>query len=922
MGNDNVKSKILEIQVRYEDAIRGIAKYQAELDNLKKKESEYKKELKEQAISLDEYNMKMAESKLDTMKYKEAIQILTKEVQNKRKIEREQVGSLISLRAELSNLTAEYDKLSKAERESDGGKEMAANIKALSQEIKGAEEETGRFYRNVGNYTEAILGATEANVPFINEIHNMVTSLSPLGKYLSDIKNEMTNVVSQYKDGATSTNLLSGAQKAAAVSSNLFSTALKILKVALIATGIGAIVVLLGSLVAWMTKTQKGTEFLSNVMASFGAVVNVLIDRIAKFGGALVKLFSGDFSGAWNDMKDSAKGLGDEIANDAKQAWALNDAIQQLEKQETMLTMKRAASRAEIEKLKLIADDTTKSLKERTVAAQKAYNMENELQKESIEIGKKKLANLLGQVELTDEVNDLINQMAQGAITADEAISKLGLSESTVKDLKEFAQVFSEVAQKEMETYTRNKETQNKINAMNKEAADKVKEMKDKEIEIIRQAEDAMLSLVKEGLDKQRQQLQLSYNREIENLKKKLIEEKNLTAKAKDGIRQIIKAKEQQLQVELQKLSEEQLQKDIANRQKLIDTQLAAVKSGSEQEFQLKMQQIMAQRDMELSNTELTEQMKQAIREKYNKQMDDLSAQRENDIIKKQADLLNNRFASELGILESQNQVKLQKMQNNGVTESQLKQTQYAFELQELQTSLTQKYEVLYNMQQLEGETDEQFNNRKIELKQRIAETEVQIDTVKVESQKALYDDFRGAIDALGEHNKAFATMSKVLALGEIAVNTGKAIAAGVAQAQSVPFPGNIAAIATTIATILSNIATATKSVKSAKFAVGGLATGPGTGTSDSIPANLSDGESVITAKATNMFAPILSAFNMMGGGVPINVTTTSNQTLGEDMLARAVAKGMMMAPPPIVSVEEYTSVANRVKYVEELGNL
>ena len=71
-----------------------------------------------------------------------------------------------------------------------------------------------------------------------------------------------------------------------------------------------------------------------------------------------------------------------------------------------------------------------------------------------------------------------------------------------------------------------------------------------------------------------------------------------------------------------------------------------------------------------------------------------------------------------------------------------------------------------------------------------------------------------------------------------------------------------------------------------------------------------------------DMFSPILSAFNQMGGGIPINVTTTSNQAVGEEMLARAVAKGMMMAPAPVVSVEEYTSVANRVKYLEDLGNV
>lgn len=131
-----------------------------------------------------------------------------------------------------------------------------------------------------------------------------------------------------------------------------------------------------------------------------------------------------------------------------------------------------------------------------------------------------------------------------------------------------------------------------------------------------------------------------------------------------------------------------------------------------------------------------------------------------------------------------------------------------------------------------------------------------------------------------------------------------------------------LVAIGTVVSAVTAVMGTAMKSVKSAKFAEGGLVTGPGTGTSDSIPAQLSNGESVITAKATSMFAPILSSFNMMGGGVPINVTATNNQTLGEDMLARAVAKGMMMAPAPVVSVEEFTSVANRIKYIEESGSL
>ena len=338
MGSSNVEERVLDIKVRYGDAIAGILEYQKKLDELKEAQKRLKEEVKDGTIGELEYRAELAQNKAEMKEAQESIKVLEKETRNNLKTQKENEGSLKSLRAELSNATKAYDEMSRAERESKKGLQKMNEINRITDELKAAEEQTQRFYRNVGNYRDSILQATAANIPFINEIHNMTSSFGPIGKYLSGIKSELSDVILQYKEGSVSANAMSGAQRAAAISSNLLSTALKILKVALIATGIGAIVVLLGSLVAWMTKTQKGTEFLSNVMASFGAIVNVLIDRVAKFGGALVKLFSGDFSGAWNDMKDSAKGLGEEITNDAKQAWALNDAMQQLEKQETMLT--------------------------------------------------------------------------------------------------------------------------------------------------------------------------------------------------------------------------------------------------------------------------------------------------------------------------------------------------------------------------------------------------------------------------------------------------------------------------------------------------------------------------------------------------------------------------------------------------------
>lgn len=763
----------------------------------------------------------------------------------------------------------------------------------------------------MGNYKDAILQATEAQVPFVSILRSGVSVLRGTKEFVGGLKDELVKITVQYKAGTVTANMFSGAQKTAAITSNLLSAALKVLKLALISTGIGATVVLLGSLVAWLAKTQKGTEFLSNVMSSFGAIIDVIIDRIAKFGGAIAKFFSGDFSGAAKDMKDSFSGIGKEISNDAKQAWALNDALQQLEKSETMLNMKRAASRSEIERLKLIADDTTKSLKERTDAATKAYDMENKLQQESIDIGRKKLANLLGQIELTGEANKLLDDMAQGAVTADEVISRLGISESTVKDLKEFSQVFSDVAQKEMESYTRNKETQNKINAMRKESVDKAKVVKEKELSEIRKAEDEMLKLVKDSREKQSIEIERQFSRQIEDLRVRLIEEQDLTTKARGAgaINNQIIALEQRKNDALQQLSEEQLMKEVENRQKLISLQLESVKAGSEQEYQLKIQQLVVQRDVELRQKELTEQMKLAVTEKYNKEIDDLSVQHENDTAKKQADALKLRLDNELA------EAKL-----NGYSELEL-----------LRMQEQQKLELKDSLRRMEEESDAEFRARQLaadqeylDAKQAVIDKEVEMQQNKGESLSVLAGNLSDLLEQAAGDNENMAQLAKILAIAEVSIAQGVAIAKAVETAtrSSATWIDMLAAIGTVVASVTTVMRKAMKSVKSAKFAQGGKVEGPGSGTSDSIPAMLSNGESVMTAAATSMFAPLLSAFNQIGGGIPINVTASSNQALGEDMLAKAVAKGMMMAPAPVVSVEEFTSVANRVKYVENLGSI
>lgn len=880
------QEKILDIKVNCSEAIKDIAEYQTKIDAAREAESKLKKQLKDGEISRQQYNEEMAASKAYIADCNDSIRIITKTMQNQIKQEKEQEGSLRSLRAQLSNLTAEYDALSEAERKGTRGEELKNYINEVTDALKGAEEETQRYYRNVGNYKEAIIDAANANIPFIQQINQMVTSLGGLKNYLAGMKTEMVAV------SASTTGWIK---------------VLKLLKVALIGTGIGALVVALGSLVAWFTKTQKGVEAANKIMAALGATINVIIDRASKLGSALVNLFTGNFKKAGEDAKAIFSGIGKEIADETKQAWELAEVLNEIDKKEVMLSMSRAANRAEIEKLKKAADDQTLSTNERIKAAEKAAAMEKEDLKLQTELAETRLANTLGFTEMNEEVRKLLNQIKEGSVTADDVIGKLGLSDSTIDDLKEFREQFNALQELQESSYTRQTEQQNTLNSIRKEGADKAKEAKQVELEAVRAAEDAMLALVKDKREQGRKEIELTYNRQIEDLRIRLQTETNLTIKAKEAINAQIIALEKQKDEALNDLSEENLNKEIEYRQRLISLQLEAMKEGTEQEYQLKMQQLSVQREAELADKELTEEMKLAITEKYASMMDNLAVERERTTTERQQEQVRLRMENELMQLEQ-----------SGASEMEI-----------LQEQASQKLELLNNIQQQEGESEQEFLNRKLQAhqeytdaKKELADKEVEIEQTKLEAIESVTGGLASAFEALGENNKAFAILSKTLALAEIAINTGKALAAGIAQSQSVPFPANIAAIATTVGAILANIATAINTVKSAKFATGGLVTGPGTGTSDSVPAQLSNGESVMTARATSMFAPILSSFNQMGGGVPINVAQSSNQSIGEDMLARAVAKGMLMAPAPQVSVEEFTSVANKVKFLESNGNL
>ena len=216
------------------------------------------------------------------------------------------------------------------------------------------------------------------------------------------------------------------------------------IKAGIMSTGIGALLIAFGSLATFFTKTKKGAELLEVAMSGLGAAFSVIVDRVSKFGGAIVKLFQGDAKGALQDVKGAFTGIGDEIANDVKQALALKQAFIALRDSERELNVETAQRRADIEALKLIAEDVSKSEQVRLKAAQDAFAIENKLLADRV-------ANAEEAVRIQREQNK-INQ-------------------SMDEDLDALAQKEIDLANIKAESTTKQIELNNKINAIQAEAA-------------------------------------------------------------------------------------------------------------------------------------------------------------------------------------------------------------------------------------------------------------------------------------------------------------------------------------------------------------------------------------------------------------------------------------------------------------------
>lgn len=343
-----------------------------------------------------------------------------------------------------------------------------------------------------------------------------------------------------------------------------------------------------------------------------------------------------------------------------------------------------------------------------------------------------------------------------------------------------------------------------------------------------------------------------------------------------------------------------------------------------EQENTLK-NEIAAKDKARADAAEAENDKKLAEQEEYNKALQDATREAEDLMVELMEEGLKKEMEIERLRYKRQKQAIEEKQAQYG-KETEIYQ-QYALQLEraaqihnqtllDLENEYNEAYEDAVEEREV---TDEAY----LEHKKRMAELEKKIEDLKLREYSSIAGSISAILDATSGDNIKRIKAAKIAALGEIAINQGIAIAQAVTSVKGLVFPANVPAIAAAVANALAALVPAIQAVNSVKLARGGHVSGPGTSTSDSVPAMLSNGEFVVNARATSMFPDLLETINNLGLGIATPARLeTAYQARQEAMTLDMMVKAFKQMPRPVVSVEEFTRVENRVDTLENLTRL
>lgn len=1041
------KQQILDIKVKYEDAIYGIIRYKEKIDQLKASIKDLQQQEKDKTITTNEMKVQTEAINATIKEYQYNVRALQKEIQNNVRTENEQEGSLKQLRAQLSNATKKYDEMAKAEREGAKGQALQKHINEITNELKLAEEQTQRYYRNVGNYYNSMLDLAA-------DLQHVVPmgGGGGVGEGISGFTNTVVNL------GQTVKGIIPNIK---AFGSTLIGLATNPVFLGLAGVA-GA-----GMAFKWWFDYNKGLMEATRLTKEFtgytGEALETMRNSIAATADTMGKDFKDVLGTVDNIManfhlsgeqamdvinKGFASGAdlsGDMLQKIQQYAPTFHDAGISADQLVAILQQTRSGIFSD-KGLDIItmASKKIREMSSGTASSLDAIGISSKQVQQDLANGTKNTFDIIQQVASkmknfgadSQQVGDILKNVfgKQGAQAGIQLIEQLDTMSTSLDEVKKQTGAWGDVQleniklQKELNTYmssmfdfsqkgfasiiTAGKQFGTKVliqimkglfNTINyfidwyneslllrgviqtlgaafRGVWSVVKGVANLIIDAMKQvgrslkgALDILEGIVTFDLSKAQQGFKEIFdlskfikegwkdikqtgadfgnafadgyenavNGRLQHLKLANVDGGATSSEPANGNKGTTPAaKGSTAKTKAQRAKEEAEAKAEAERRKKQEKELQAQIALIQ--FQYNEQVMDAKKrylaDMYSNDRDYSNDLEQLEKNMVARSIDayvaagqigaekaqEMQAKLLDIMIKAKADLKNQakEIVDELN-KEFENAEKARNDANilGGGTSDE--ENDNAAKLERYRAFLEQKLAM----------TQENTEAQK-QLQQQLHDTEVQLadDSNKKQQQKIgeRQQMMANMISTLGDglssffneqdksfHNFLKSMLTSLLDAIEMAITAYYAQMLAHELAEKSWF--GVASAAGMMALTKAAFAGAKAAVKG--FSTGGYVKGSGTGTSDSIPARLSNGESVMTAKATSMFSPILSAFNQLGGGVPI-VVNNGGSNIGMDMLAAAVARGYQMAPQPVVSVEEINRTQRRVQTIENIGRI
>lgn len=393
-------------------------------------------------VSQEKYEAAVKKSQRAQIEIQKALLDTTKaqqqnnaEVKSTKTLLDSQATSVNALRAQLALNTAELNKMSEAERTtSEAGINLSESTKALSDKLKTLESSIGDNRRNVGNYAEGV-----------------------------------KNGILQTNGLTGATGAMVGGLKSSIGGVQAFNAALKANPIMLV---VSVILLLMSTIKKLMNRNTELSTSLKAAFAPFKVIFERLLDWITGlFKGVAWVLENISKGVVW--LLDNLGLISEETKKAADAAAQLEKETQRIYQAETDALVPMAKMRREMEELKNIAADQTKSAKERQDALQAARAKLQEIKKSELDILEAKYKQIKTQ-------NSLSYTSAEAARAEQEALA--ALDEAKAKYATQEKEMIGQVSGIEMQE-------QAKRAAAAKAAADAKKKAEEDRIKAIADAE-------------------------------------------------------------------------------------------------------------------------------------------------------------------------------------------------------------------------------------------------------------------------------------------------------------------------------------------------------------------------------------------------------------------------------------------------